>query len=183
MKKTNKTQLTQNYAQALYNASLDDSSLENVVTDCEHISKALINISEFKILNNPQLKTSQKTQIVQEIAQKLNVCKTTENFLITVAENNRFQEINNILDKFFRIYHKSQNILEVSVQSVQTLTSGQQKKLITGLEKLLKQKIIINYSINPTILGGLIIEYGSTRIDDSLKGKLSRLEQVMKGSV
>ena len=57
------------------------------------------------------------------------------------------------------------------------------KKAITGLEKLLKQKIIINYSINPTILGGLIIEYGSTRIDDSLKGKLSRLEQVMKGSV
>ena len=66
MKKTNKTQLIQNYAQALYNASLDDSSLENVVTDCEHISKALINISEFKILNNPQLKTSQKTQIAHE---------------------------------------------------------------------------------------------------------------------
>lgn len=183
MKKTNKTQLTQNYAQALYNASLGDKALESVVKDCENISQALINISEFKILNNPQLKTLQKIQIAKEIAQKLNVCKTSENFLITVAENNRFQEINEILNKFIRLYHKSQNILEISVQSVQPLTSAQQKKLLTGLEKLLKQKIIINYSITPNILGGLVIEYGSTRIDDSLKGKLSRLEQIMKGNV
>ena len=50
------------------------------------------------------------------------------------------------------------------------------------MKKHLQQEIIINYNINPNILGGLIIEYGSTRIDDSLKGKLSRLEQVMKGN-
>ena len=182
MKKVSKAQIVQNYAKALFEAALSDKTLKTVAQDCNNMADTIKNIPELKILNNPNLKISQKQLMAKEIATKLQVCKTTENFLITLAEKNRFREINTILDKFRTIYYKSQNILEVFVQSVQPLTSAQQKKLLNSLEKHLKQEIIINYNINPNILGGLIIEYGSTRIDDSLKGKLSRLEQVMKGN-
>ena len=174
MKKVSKAQIVQNYAKALFEAALSDKTLKTVAQDCNNMADTIKNIPELKILNNPNLKISQKQLMAKEIATKLQVCKTTENFLITLAEKNRFREINTILDKFRTIYYKSQNILEVFVQSVQPLTSAQQKHL--------QQEIIINYNINPNILGGLIIEYGSTRIDDSLKGKLSRLEQVMKGN-
>ena len=51
-----------------------------------------------------------------------------------------------------------------------------------NLEELLSKKVIIKYKIKPEILGGLIIRYESDIIDDSIKGKLSRIETAMKGA-
>ena len=98
-------------------------------------------------------------------------------------ENNRFDNIKAVFEQFYKLYYQKQGILEVSVQSVQPLNDKQHDKLLKGLEKLLKQKIIINYDINPDILGGLIVEFGTHRVDDSIKGKLNHLEQVMKGNI
>lgn len=46
---------------------------------------------------------------------------------------------------------------------------------------MLSQKVVVNYEICPEILGGLIVKFGSSMIDDSIRGKLNRLEIMMKG--
>lgn len=183
MKKVSKAQIAQTYAKALYEASVVDNTLEKVFNDCLLINDAFSEAKELYILNNPELKQSQKTEIISKIAKSLKVSKTSENFLLTLVENNRFGDISIIFEHFLQLYHKKQGILEVSVQSVLPLNEKQQEKLKSGLEKILKQKIIIKQKINKDILGGLIIEYASNMIDDSIKGKLNRLEQVMKGNI
>jgi F-type H+-transporting ATPase subunit delta len=67
------------------------------------------------------------------------------------------------------------------VQTVKALSAAQDSKLKALLEKKLAKKVLINYTITPDLLGGLIVKYGSSMIDDSLKGKLTRLEIIMKG--
>ena len=61
------------------------------------------------------------------------------------------------------------------------LTETQDKNLKTNLKNFLKKDVLINYHINPDIMGGLVVSYNSEMIDDSLKGKLNRLETIMKG--
>lgn len=183
MKKTSKTQIAQNYATALYDAAVSDNVLETVFNNCQDIEKTLNNVEHLDILNNPELRFNQKKEILSAIADKLKISKTVENFLITLAENNRFGDLNAIFSRFYQIYYKKQEMMEVLVQSVQPLNAEQQEKLSKNLEKKLKQKLVINYKINPDILGGLVVEIGSNIIDDSIKGKLNRLEQVMKGNV
>lgn len=46
---------------------------------------------------------------------------------------------------------------------------------------MLSGKIVVNYEIRPELLGGLVVKFNSNMIDDSLKGKLNRLELIMKG--
>lgn len=182
MKKISKIQVAANYAQALYAAAEQDNIPDRVRRDCETLAASLVAAPELKALDNPVWKTSRKKELAAQIAGILNLSRPVKEFLELVAENNRFGIINAILKEFFRISNQKQGILEVAVESARELKPEQDKKLKNGLEKLLNQKIIINYKINPEILGGLIIQYNSTRIDDSLLGKLNRLEQVMKGN-
>ena len=69
----------------------------------------------------------------------------------------------------------------LSAAPAQALSAAQVKKLEASLEKLLKQKVLVSYLVKPEVLGGLKVKYGSNMIDDTLLGKLNRLEQVMKG--
>ncbi len=183
MKKVSKVQMALTYAKALYEASIIDNTLEKVFNECQLMKRIFNETNEFYILNNPEFKKFQKIEIVSKISKSLKLSQTAENFLITIAENNRFNDLNAIFDSFSQLYYKKQCILEVLVQSVLPLNEQQQEKLKSGLESILKQKIIIKQKINPDILGGLIIEYGSNMIDDSIKNKLNRLEQVMKGNI
>ena len=70
----------------------------------------------------------------------------------------------------------------MSVTSAAVLKKDQDERLKRGLEKWLQKKVVIKYTIKPEILGGLLVECGSIMFDDSLKGKLEKLELLMKGT-
>ena len=98
-----------------------------------------------------------------------------------VVDNERWNVIREILQEFVHLYHQKNNIAEVEVQSAVELSTAQAKKLESALENLLKQKVLVSYLVKPEVLGGLKVKYGSKMIDDTLLGKLNRMEQVMKG--
>lgn len=181
MKKVSKLQIADSYAEALYEAAKKENSLTGVFQDTEALTKVTAQLSEFKLFNNPLLTNNQKKELAAQISNTLKLLPTTAHFLEIVSTNNRIADLQSILSRFKKLFYKAEGIVQVNVESVQKLSAEQDKKLHDELEKRLKQKIIINYIINPRLLGGLIVQYGSTRIDDSLAGKLNRLEQVMKG--
>ena len=67
------------------------------------------------------------------------------------------------------------------MDSALKLSETQHKKVLSMLEQKLGKKIVVNFQVDPEILGGLRVKYGSTMIDDSVLGKLNRLEIMMKG--
>ena len=66
--------------------------------------------------------------------------------------------------------------------TVVPLDKSQEKKLIGKLEAVFHKEIILKYVINPQIIGGLVIRYGTNFIDNSILHKLNALEQLMKGT-
>ena len=98
-----------------------------------------------------------------------------------MADNGRLAELSGVLDEFKHIYYRQHNIEEVEVLTVKALSAAQNTKLKTILEKKLSKKVLITYTIKPELLGGLVVKYGSSMIDDSIAGKLTRLEIIMKG--
>lgn len=180
MKKVSKTTVAKNYAQALYDAAQSKGLADIVYHDCRKLS-GTFTASEIKTLNNPAWRESEKKETVREIAKALDLSEPTANFLELMAQNRRLNDFNDALEQFEHIYLKENGIMEINVECVQKLSAAQEKKLQQGLEKKLGQKTVIYYNINPEILGGLVVQYGSVRIDDSLSGKLNRLEQIMKG--
>lgn len=122
-----------------------------------------------------------KKSALKEIAARLKVSDETLGCLDVIADNNRFAEFKLILEAFVRLYYERHNVEEVEVQSAKKLSAAQDKKLVSVLEKKIGKKVVVNYVLNPDLLGGLRVSYGSNMIDDSVSGKLNRLEIMMKG--
>lgn len=183
MKKTSKIQIAQNYASALYETAVSSKDFESILNDCSILEATFLNMPELKYLKNPLWKPQQKKELIAAIAKKLKISEPMENFMQIVAENGRLEDLSVILNEFKHIFYHKQGIKEITVESAQELSEAQQKKLLSSIEKKLQQKVVADYIINPEILGGLIVRSGSLRIDDSLAGKLDRLEQVMKGKL
>lgn len=182
MKKDSKTKIARIYALALYEAAEEKKAVAKVSEDMQKLHEAVAADGNIvKYLANPIWDVNDKKATLKTIAQKLKLAPETLNCLDIIADNNRFGELALILADFKHISYQKAGIVEVDVQSVKPLSSAQDKKLKTNLEKMLSKKIVVNYEIKPELLGGLVIKFNSNMIDDSLKGKLSRLELVMKG--
>ena len=182
MKKISKAKIVSTYANALYEAAQKTQQLARVKEDVEQLIPVLkADSSIMKNLANPLWKHDSKQEAIAAVAHKLKLSVDTINCLDILVSNNRFSELLAILEEFQHIWYQKNGYVEVNVQSAQALTSEQEKHLTANLEKMLSEKVVLNHEICPEILGGLIVKFGSSMIDDSIRGKLNRLENMMKG--
>ncbi|RUO33640.1 F0F1 ATP synthase subunit delta [Aliidiomarina soli] len=98
-----------------------------------------------------------------------------QNFIKVLAANQRLNALPAILEKFSELRADHDNEVSVDVTSASELSSEQQAKLSTALEKRLARKVKLNCSVNPDLMGGLYIQAGDTVIDGTLKSQLSKL--------
>lgn len=182
MKKDSKSKIASVYAEALYGAADDLKAVAKVHADVLTLLQTIKEEKDFtKYFANPLWNIDSKKSALKEIAAKLKLSKESLNCLDIIADNNRFGEIEMILEAFVHLYYQKQNITEIAVDSAKKLTETQNKKVLQMLEQKFGKKIVVSYRVNPELLGGLRIQYGSTMIDDSVLGKLNRLEMMMKG--
>ena len=182
MKKISKTKIATTYANALYAAALEKNNLEGVFADIQKLIPAIRKNTDFIMyMANPLLDDVSKKEMLKAISQKIGLDKETLHCLEVVLENRRFAELSLILEAFRHLYYQKKNIVEVEVDCVKPLSTSQDKKLKSNLEKSLGKKIVVSYTITPEILGGLRVKFGSNMIDDTLVNKLNRLEIMMKG--
>ena len=182
VKKESKIKIATTYAEALFQGALQDGDAKAVIRD---IDLLLDQASGYRqaivMLANPLWGIDDKKAALKEVAGKLKLAPETLRCLNVMAENNRFSEFELILKAYRNLYLQKHNIVEVAVETVKELSVAQDKALRENLKAFLKKDVLVNYVIKPEILGGLIVSFGSDMIDDSLKGKLNRLESIMKG--
>lgn len=182
MKKVSKTKIAHVYATALYEASLERGIVEKVKDDIVKLQELLSENKEFgDYLENPLWSQNDKREVLQKTAKLLNLNDETLNCLDVVVENGRISDLNLILDDYEKIYNCKNNVMKVSVETVKKLSSAQNNKLKKVMEKIFGKQIVVDYVINPKILGGLRVQCGSKMFDNSLSSKLNYLENVMKG--
>ena len=182
MKKISKSKIISTYALSLYQAAEQNSAVEKVLKDVEALRQVIAEDSQIVVSLSNQIWTADsKRQAISEIAKKMKLGKDLTACLDIMADNGRLAELSGVLDEFKHIYYRQHNIEEVEVLTVKALSAAQNTKLKTILEKKLSKKVLITYTIKPELLGGLVVKYGSSMIDDSIAGKLTRLEIIMKG--
>ena len=182
MKKVSTSKIATTYALALYEAASLKNAVSKVYANIVKLQQEIVKDKDFvKYFANPLWNKEAKIDALKAICSKMKFCNEMQNCLMIIADNNRFAELAEILQEFVHLYYQKNNIIEVEVQSVQELSAVQAKKLEGILEKMMNKKVLVSYLVHPEILGGLKIKYGSNLIDDSIAGKLDRIEQVMKG--
>ena len=182
MKKVSKIKIANVYATALYEASVESKSIDKVKDDVVKLRDLLNENDDFGgYLENPLWSQQDKSDVLIKTAKVLGLSKETLNCLDVVVENNRISDLKLILNGFEKIYNQKNGVEKVSVETVKKLSVKQDAKLKKVIENLLGKKVLIDYIINPKILGGLRVQCGSKMFDNSLVNKLNYLENIMKG--
>ena len=109
--------------------------------------------------------------------------KTTfaANFLGVLARNGRKNELRGVIRAFRRLAAEHRGEVTADVTTARPLNDGQIAALKQQLRARAGREVTIDATVDPNILGGIVIKLGSQQIDASIRTKLNRLASAMKG--
>ena len=179
-KSTFSNSTSKSYAVALYELSKENSELNKVEDEIKKLNKLLDSSADFKeMILNPTVAKDDKKNIIFKIADQNNFSETFKKFLGFVAIKNRLFFLDKIIESFLNLVSKNKGELKVKLISSKKLSTEEQKKIENELSKDFKSQLIIDYEYDPSLIGGLTLQVGSTMVDTSIKTKLKKLEKNM----
>lgn len=90
-------------------------------------------------------------------------------------KKNRISYIDKIIESYKELYNDYNGILEITVITSTAMSDTLRKKLVSKLEQVSSKKITLVEKVDKSVLGGIVLNYGNTQIDGSLKSKLDNL--------
>lgn len=165
------------YADALLNLNIDDKKL---IDDISNILDAITNSNDLdSVLNNPVIENNSKFEIINEIFRSKIDDKILE-FIKILIEKKRISQLPEIKASLIEKLNSKNNIKLVQITSAIELNDYYKTKVISVLEKKLKQKVKPEWILDPDIIAGLKIKIDDTIIDTSINAKLENLDKIMK---
>jgi F-type H+-transporting ATPase subunit delta len=180
----NFNQIVTNYAKSIFELSCEFKNLEEIERDFLKL-KDIINNNP-NLLNSltiPSIATENKEKILALVIKECNFSKIMENFLKILLIQNRFIILNNIIEKFKKILQTHIKEKNITITSAYVLNEGERKEYTEYLSKTLNCKIFLIECVDPSIIGGIIIEDGTKKYNASILGKLNQLKHIAKQQI
>jgi F-type H+-transporting ATPase subunit delta len=129
------------------------------------------------VLKNPQIDTAAKAGILADLAGDDD--PLFRNFLLVVAEKGRAGELEEIAAEFERLMAREERRLDVELTTARELTDDEAREILEQIERAAGRKVEATRSVDPALLGGIVLQAGSYRADASIRGRLERLRQTL----
>ena len=170
------------YAMALFDLAREAGKIEAVETSLKTVRSALAESDDFRTLTaSPLLSRAEAGRGVAAAAKALKVDPLTANFLGVLAANRRLGELGNAIRAFALLaaVHRGETTAEVT--SAHPLSAAQVTELKKQLKARIGRDVSVDLTVDPAILGGLVVKVGSQMIDNSIRTRLNTLAHAMKG--
>jgi len=174
--KTEDGTLEGRYATALFMASSD--RLDKVYGDLSALRDMMQESKEFKLMvETPGIDPDSKVGALEQVCKTAGTDEAVVNFLKVLIENKRLHLLQRMVDLFETFYRAEKGLVSCKVTSAAPLSSSQQAEVKKAMEKRAGAgaTLIMEYSTNPAILGGLVVKMGEAVLDQSVSTRLERL--------
>lgn len=170
------------YASALFDLARDEKRIETVGASLDSLGQALAESPDFaELVASPLVSRGEAGTAFAAIAPKLKLDPLTANFLGVLASNGRKDQLQPVIRAFGRLAADNRGETVAEVVTACALNDAQMKQLMKQLRARAGRDVAVDASIDPDILGGIIVKLGSQQIDASIRTKLNRLASAMKG--
>jgi F-type H+-transporting ATPase subunit delta len=162
------------YAEALFGAAKDAGRLAPVHEALSDFAATAAGSPELRsVLRNPQLESKAKANILADIAGDSEQLFT--NFLQVAAEKGRAGEIEEIAHEFEKLMAIEERRLTVELTTARELSDSEADAILQKIEKAAGRKVDATRKVDPGLVGGIVLQAGSLRVDASVRGRLERL--------
>ena len=164
------------YAGALYDAAKEKESVEAVQEELDDFVAAVRDVPELRaVLRNPQIDPRAKAAALDAITD--GVHDVVRNFLRLLVEKGRIAEVEEIARELDRLVAAAQGQLTVELTTAQELSDAEAREIVDQIAKASGRKVEATRNVDPDLIGGIVLQAGSMRLDASVRGRLNRLRQ------
>jgi ATP synthase F1 delta subunit len=162
------------YARSLFQAARDEGKLEVVHEQLGDFAAAIRDVPELRsVLDNPELDPQQRTGVLADILGDAD--ELVRNFVLLTAEKGRAGEIDEIYDELDELVAAEQRRLTVELTTAIDLTDDEADAIVKKIEQSSGRSVEATRSVDPSLIGGIVLQVGSHRLDASVRGRLDRL--------
>ena len=170
------------YASALFDLARDQRQIDSVGRSLDALSQALVDSKDFaELASSPLVSRDEAGKAFAAIAPQIGLDPITANFLGVLARNGRKGELRNVIRAFRRLASEHRGEVTADVTTARPLNDEQVSALKSQLRTRAGRDVAIDATVDPAILGGIVVKLGSQQIDASIRTKLNRLALAMKG--
>jgi F-type H+-transporting ATPase subunit delta len=172
--------LTDRYSLALYELASESKVLMQVEEQCFSIINLISSNKDFSnLIKNPTSNQEDLLKIIKNISENNKFETLFKNFLSFLITKRRFFYVEQIIKSFIETCSKKRGELKAELKSAKELSGSEISKITDELTQNFSSKIKLNYKHDESLIGGLIVQVGSTMIDTSIKNKLQQIENRM----
>ncbi|HBC40854.1 MAG: ATP synthase F1 subunit delta [Pseudanabaena sp.] len=165
------------YADALISLAQEQNSLDVIARDVRLIGDTLSDSGELsQLFSNPLVGANIKKGVIESVFGS-QVSAFTKSFLLLLVDRKRIAFLNEVVQQFQALLRVIDGVALAEVTSAFQLSRVQEDSLRDRVKKLTGAKAVeLSITINPDLIGGVIIKVGSQVVDASIRGQLRRIK-------
>ena len=173
--------VAERYASSLFELALAENAVAQVTADLDRF-QAMLDESEDlrRFIASPVFSSEDQLKAIIALSAKAGISGFFANFLKVVAKHRRLFALPGMIRAFRIIAAEQRGEITAEVTSAHALTQAQEDELKAALKSVTGKNVTATVTVDPSILGGLIVKVGSRQIDTSLRTKLSTLKLSLK---
>ena len=168
------------YASSLFEIAKEENILSEIFSDLSDISKIFEQNKElYNVLSAPNINDTDKIAIFEKLF-KGKIQAILYNFIAILIDKKRIDLFFDIKNEFVEIYNQDKNIIKANVTTAIEMDDDLKVKVLEKIKAITKKEVVMQYVIDESIIGGIIIKYDNTLIDDSVQTKLLNLNKQIR---
>ncbi|HLI51738.1 MAG TPA: ATP synthase F1 subunit delta [Thermomicrobiaceae bacterium] len=166
------------YAQAAFDIAKQQNELDRWERDLNQLSQALTGDAVAEFFENPVVPVAAKQEAIEKALPNPDQ-RYVRNLALLLLERGRLGQLPDVVSDFHSLVLQERGIAIAGVTTAVPLTEKEQSELRDRLSKMVGKTIELRPSVDPNIIGGLVVRIGDNLIDGSIRTQLSQLRNQM----
>ncbi len=176
------SRVARRYAKALFALAQESGTLDTVTSELIELRAALAPPEIAAVVSSPMMTVARLTELAKSVAAHLRLSELTARFLGVLASNRRFDQLAGIADHFQALHDRALGRIRVTIRTAVPLGTARQSDLTAAFEMLTGHTVLATVTVDPELLGGLVVEAEGKVYDGSLRMQLEHIAREITGA-
>jgi F-type H+-transporting ATPase subunit delta len=164
------------YARALFEAAQERDRVTQVRDELGQLVDALEATPELaRFLANPQVDPTAKAEVLEQVTEGAE--PLMRNAVRLLASKGRAGELREVAAEYAAFVDQAEGRVQVELTTAQELSDDDAAAIVKRIEESSGRRVEATRSVDPSLVGGVILQAGSLRVDASIRGRLERLRR------
>lgn len=169
--------LSRRYTKALFQLAREAGQEEKVGQEVEQFNSAYANAELQTVLTNPAFGAETRKKILAQIMQSQQLSSLSVRFLSLLLDRDRMSHLPGIVSCYRRLLNAAHGRVEAKVVSARALEPAMVDRVRGQLGAVSGKEVVLQQEIDPSLLGGLLVEIEGKIYDGSVRTQLAKMKQ------